>query len=264
MAQRHDLQSLHSHSSSRKAYCSPSSFSLDNASRKRKAEYLDDSASDTFDEERDESYVDTEDNASTRTEESSIDTGARSVVDRRSTARTVPKAKGGGKIKPPAKVYYNALGVKLEVRQIKVDFDPHEWPKHVVEDETRGKWRCTWQTMRNGEPTTCQYTAKKHLVKRHIEATHMNIKRFECSWCFKTFTQKSNVAGCHLNTHSGEAPHECEYCDERFKDPSKKHKHMARFHSYGPRTSKKPRIATNQSMHETVTPWATRSPTSSQ
>ncbi|KAI0036716.1 hypothetical protein K488DRAFT_40435 [Vararia minispora EC-137] len=49
-----------------------------------------------------------------------------------------------------------------------------------------------------------------------------------CSWCKKTFTQKSNVGGCHINTHTGEAPHKCQWCGDRFKDPSKRHKHQQR------------------------------------
>ncbi|KAI0322437.1 hypothetical protein OF83DRAFT_1167495 [Amylostereum chailletii] len=150
---------------------------------------------------------------------------------------TIPKVKR--RSRSPAKEYYNDLGVKLEVRELAIKYDPKAWLRHIAESDNKGKWHCTWQTMRNGVPATCSYSAKKHLVKRHIEATHMNIKRFECSWCFKTFTQRSNVSGCHLNTHSGEAPHECDYCDERFKDPSKRHKHMARHHMYETKKKKK-------------------------
>ena len=37
---------------------------------------------------------------------------------------------------------------------------------------------CTWQTMKNVSPVPCDYSSKKHLVKRHIEATHICI--IEC------------------------------------------------------------------------------------
>ncbi|KAI0254748.1 hypothetical protein BJV78DRAFT_1182705 [Lactifluus subvellereus] len=98
--------------------------------------------------------------------------------------------------------YFSPSGVKLEVIELPVKYDTREWLKHVEQcpDGSRAPWRCTWQTMKNGSPVSCDYSSKKHLVKRHIEATHLCIKRFQCTWCQKTFTQRSNVAGCHLNT----------------------------------------------------------------
>jgi hypothetical protein len=115
--------------------------------------------------------------------------------------------------------YFSATGVKLEVIELPVKYDTKEWLQHVEPspDGSRAPWRCTWPTMKNGTPMQCDYSSKKHLVKRHIEATHLCIKyvltkfgshfvrdrlsrRFQCTWCEKTFTQRSNVAGCHLNT----------------------------------------------------------------
>src|SRR6202012_1065341 len=108
-----------------------------------------------------------------------LSTDARSLSDDTSgynpgsvTVKTVSKPG-----QPSIREFYNEKGVKLEVRQLSIDYDPKKWLEHVVELSDRsGKWCCTWNTMRNGEPATCGYTAKKHLVKRHIEATHMNIK----------------------------------------------------------------------------------------
>ncbi|KAI0268199.1 hypothetical protein BC834DRAFT_681159 [Gloeopeniophorella convolvens] len=157
--------------------------------------------------------------------------------------------------------YFSPTGVKLEVVELPVKYDTKEWLKHVEQcpDGSKAPWRCTWQTMKNGSPTPCDYSSKKHLVKRHIEATHLCIKRFQCTWCEKTFTQRSNVAGCHLNTHTGAAPHGCDFCDERFKDPSKRHKHMLRCHGYRPGENKKKfkvdDSVQGQSSHESLEPW---------
>ena len=121
--------------------------------------------------------------------------------------------------KGPEREYFSPTGVKLEVIELPVKYDTREWLKYVEEcpEGSKAPWCCTWQTMKNGKRVPCDYSSKKHLVKRHIEATHLCIKyvltkygslfvdnapcrRFQCTWCEKTFTQRSNVAGCHLNT----------------------------------------------------------------
>jgi hypothetical protein len=157
--------------------------------------------------------------------------------------------------------YFSASGIKLEVVELPVKYDTKEWLKHVelCPEGSKTPWRCTWQTMKNGTPMPCDYSSKKHLVKRHIEATHLCIKRFQCTWCEKTFTQRSNVAGCHLNTHTGASPHGCDFCGEHFKDPSKRHKHMLRSHGYRPGESRKKfksdESVRGQSVHESLEPW---------
>ncbi|KAH9977720.1 hypothetical protein BGW80DRAFT_771732 [Lactifluus volemus] len=162
--------------------------------------------------------------------------------------------------------YFSPSGVKLEVIELPVKYDTKEWLKHVEQcpEGSKTPWRCTWQTMKNGTPVPCDYSSKKHLVKRHIEATHLCIKRFQCTWCEKTFTQRSNVAGCHLNTHTGASPHGCDFCGDRFKDPSKRHKHMLRNHGYRPGESRKKfksdESAQGQSVHESLEPWKVADP----
>jgi hypothetical protein len=74
--------------------------------------------------------------------------------------------------------YLSPSGVKLEVIELPVKYDTKEWLKHVEQcpDGSKAPWRCTWQTMKNGSEVPCDYSSKKHLVKRHIEATHLCIK----------------------------------------------------------------------------------------
>lgn len=80
--------------------------------------------------------------------------------------------------KGPDREYFSPSGVKLEVVELPVKYDTKEWLKHVEQcpDGSRAPWRCTWRTMKNGSPVPCDYSSKKHLVKRHIEATHLCIK----------------------------------------------------------------------------------------
>jgi len=80
--------------------------------------------------------------------------------------------------KGPEREYFSPSGVKLEVIELPVKYDTREWLKHVEQcpNGSRAPWRCTWKTMKNGKRVPCDYSSKKHLVKRHIEATHLCIK----------------------------------------------------------------------------------------
>jgi len=80
--------------------------------------------------------------------------------------------------KGPEREYFSPNGVKLEVVELPVKYDTREWLKHVEQcpEGSKAPWRCTWQTMKNGKRVPCDYSSKKHLVKRHIEATHLCIK----------------------------------------------------------------------------------------
>ncbi|KAH9006757.1 hypothetical protein EDB86DRAFT_4933 [Lactarius hatsudake] len=182
--------------------------------------------------------------------------------DEGSSPRTSSRSSGGLRAgQNLEREYFSPSGIKLEVIELPVKYDTKEWLKHVEQcpEGSKTPWRCTWQTMKNGTPMPCDYSSKKHLVKRHIEATHLCIKRFQCTWCEKTFTQRSNVAGCHLNTHTGASPHGCDFCGEHFKDPSKRHKHMLRNHGYRPGESRKKfksdESVQGQSVHESLEPW---------
>ncbi len=88
-----------------------------------------------------------------------------------------PRAEKGLE-KGPEREYFSPTGVKLEVIELPVKYDTKEWLKHVEEcpEGSRSPWCCTWQTMKNGKRVRCNYSSKKHLVKRHIEATHLCIK----------------------------------------------------------------------------------------
>jgi hypothetical protein len=80
--------------------------------------------------------------------------------------------------KGPEREYFSPSGVKLEVIELPVKYDTKEWLQHVepCPDGSKAPWRCTWRTMKNGSRVPCDYSSKKHLVKRHIEATHLCIK----------------------------------------------------------------------------------------
>jgi len=49
--------------------------------------------------------------------------------------------------------------------------------------------------------------------------------------CDKSFAQLSNLE-THINTHTGDRPHECPFCEERFKDPARCCRHKKDVHGY--------------------------------
>ncbi|KAK7695984.1 hypothetical protein QCA50_000624 [Cerrena zonata] len=104
------------------------------------------------------------------------------------------------------------------------------WIKHARPAEA-GQYMCIWKE--DGDPGSgpCGYSSKKHLVKRHIESKHLNIRRLVCHVCGKGFSQKSNFQ-THMNTHTGDAPHKCSYCDKSFGDPARRHRHMKADHGH--------------------------------
>lgn len=58
-------------------------------------------------------------------------------------------------------------------------------------------------------------------LKRHVESTHMGIKKFMCDVCGKQLSSKQNYVD-HKNLHTGDKPYVCEYpgCDYQFRQLS--------------------------------------------
>lgn len=70
--------------------------------------------------------------------------------------------------------FYNEAGVKLEVKELAISYDAKEWLKHVKETKDGSiPLCCIWATRKNGRSAICGYSSKKHLVKRHVENTHL-------------------------------------------------------------------------------------------
>ncbi|KAF8623113.1 hypothetical protein AX17_007547 [Amanita inopinata Kibby_2008] len=134
-------------------------------------------------------------------------------------------------------------------------YDPTEgsnwelWTKPVINEMGQKQLLCTWPVAdgqeeegeaENRKEGVCGYRAKGQLVKRHLESTHLNIRRFMCTWpgCGQKFAQKGGLE-IHHRSHTGEKPHECEYkCGMWFNDPSGKHRHAVQEHGYKPKPRK--------------------------
>ncbi|KAF8195907.1 hypothetical protein K438DRAFT_1826720 [Mycena galopus ATCC 62051] len=116
-----------------------------------------------------------------------------------------------------------------------------EWLEYAVQIRNPAGpgilYQCGWSTP-NRPNAVCHYTAKKQLVKRHVETTHLKIKPYVCTTCGKAFPQKTSL-DIHRTMHTGEAPHKCKFeCGKSFRDPARRHRHYTDVHHYKP---KKPR-----------------------
>ncbi|KAF8736195.1 hypothetical protein AX14_000751 [Amanita brunnescens Koide BX004] len=110
------------------------------------------------------------------------------------------------------------------------------WESHVLKKRDDGNYvvyECRWTEDDNH---VCGYTAKRQLVKRHVEDKHMGIKRYECPFCGRRFAQKSSCL-THQNSHTGAKPHPCFYkCGKWFSDPSKRTRHAYKVHGMNPKS----------------------------
>ncbi|KAJ7433832.1 hypothetical protein B0H11DRAFT_748844 [Mycena galericulata] len=114
------------------------------------------------------------------------------------------------------------------------------WEDYAVQtrnSESVVLWQCRWCPPDSED--ICLYTAKKQLVKRHIETTHLKFKPYICDICTKAFPQKTSLE-IHRHGHTGEQPHVCQFhCGKSFKDPARRHRHHVDVHGYIPKQGKK-------------------------
>ncbi|CAG9324462.1 unnamed protein product [Blepharisma stoltei] len=71
----------------------------------------------------------------------------------------------------------------------------------------------------------------KYNLKRHINALHLGIKRFECNMCGKKLVSKQNLSE-HLYTHTGAKPFKCNFpgCEKVYRQSSQLSYHKSRVH----------------------------------
>ncbi|KAI0368142.1 hypothetical protein BV20DRAFT_969743 [Pilatotrama ljubarskyi] len=144
---------------------------------------------------------------------------------------------------PPA---VNAYAARQASANQQDDPMKEEWMKYTTPhpdlSPSAPLYKCTWTIKTSGGTKECEYRSKKHLVKRHIESKHLQLRPCVCPVCGKGFAQKSNL-DTHLNTHTGDEPHKCHYCQLRFKDPARRHRHMISAHGHISSRTKKGRQA---------------------
>lgn len=86
------------------------------------------------------------------------------------------------------------------------------------------------------------YSTKFNL-KRHVETTHLNIKRYMCDVCQKLFASKQNLLE-HKFIHTGDKPFICKVCGDSFRQASQLSLHK-RSHLQELQTSRSEKVRDN-------------------
>ena len=69
------------------------------------------------------------------------------------------------------------------LRHSTADADHEEWTRYAKAVDSVGSsatYTCLWPETRDGRTFSCGYSSKKHLVKRHVESKHLQIKYVTC------------------------------------------------------------------------------------
>ncbi|KAJ3852204.1 hypothetical protein EV368DRAFT_65111 [Lentinula lateritia] len=89
----------------------------------------------------------------------------------------------------------------------------------------RNNYLCLWPGK------TCEYLAKKQLVKRHVETKHMKLK--------DRFPQKTSMNVHVASKHTRNKPYKCPFdgCQQGYNDPARLHRHKINVHNYVPKVT---------------------------
>jgi len=77
----------------------------------------------------------------------------------------------------------------------------------------------------------CGMTMNHGKYSFHMQSKHTaeDKKAFYCEMCKKGFISKDKFQD-HMNIHTGETPHQCHFCERKFKDKSNRNKHIRESH----------------------------------
>lgn len=114
------------------------------------------------------------------------------------------------------------------------------YTKRSVDDrEGRTPLTCTWKLGTATEGfTECGYGATPKLMRRHIQTTHMHIKRYRCEICDQAFSQGALLHSHKASKHAQIRPYKCPFegCDKTYVDCPTLLRHKKINHNYIPRT----------------------------
>lgn len=113
------------------------------------------------------------------------------------------------------------------------------YTKRSVDDrDGRAPLSCTWSLGRTAEgDIECGYGATPKLMRRHVQTTHMHIKRYRCDVCDQAFSQGALLHSHKASKHAQIRPYKCPFegCDKAYVDSPTLLRHKKINHNYVPK-----------------------------
>ncbi|KAE9406605.1 hypothetical protein BT96DRAFT_915300 [Gymnopus androsaceus JB14] len=112
------------------------------------------------------------------------------------------------------------------------------YTKRSVDDrEGRTPLTCTWKLGTDEGFIECGYGATPKLMRRHVQTTHMHIKRYRCEICDQAFSQGALLHSHKASKHSQIRPYKCPFegCDKTYVDCPTLLRHKKINHNYIPK-----------------------------
>ncbi|KAJ3841339.1 hypothetical protein F5878DRAFT_19622 [Lentinula raphanica] len=104
------------------------------------------------------------------------------------------------------------------------------------EDDKNGRTplTCIWPVGHNDE---CGYGATPKLMRRHVQTTHMHIKRYRCDICDQAFSQGALLHSHKASKHAQIRPYKCPFegCQKSYVDCPTLLRHKKINHNYVPK-----------------------------
>lgn len=109
--------------------------------------------------------------------------------------------------------------------------------RSVDEREGRTPLTCTWKLGTDEGFIECGYGATPKLMRRHVQTTHMHIKRYRCEICDQAFSQGALLHSHKASKHSQIRPYKCPFegCDKTYVDCPTLLRHKKINHNYIPK-----------------------------
>ncbi|KIK51486.1 hypothetical protein GYMLUDRAFT_78172 [Collybiopsis luxurians FD-317 M1] len=113
------------------------------------------------------------------------------------------------------------------------------YTKRSVDDrQGRAPLTCIWKVGSSEEGLSeCGYGATPKLMRRHVQTTHMHIKRYRCDICDQAFSQGALLHSHKASKHAQIRPYKCPFegCDKAYVDCPTLLRHKKINHNYIPK-----------------------------
>jgi hypothetical protein len=112
-----------------------------------------------------------------------------------------------------------------EVFQSDLDVQRHQFSVHPAPPIKNGNGRVECPV-----PECHQDFAREHVMRRHIQSVHLQLREYQCQSCNRDFADQSTLNQHVTAVHLKRKPWTCSVCGQNFTQSSSLGKHRRRFH----------------------------------